>query len=283
MLARPSATAAGRIAHRASHETPNMPDPEAFYDDLAEDYHLVYADWRQSVRRQGETLDRLIRASHGGSPRSVLDGSCGIGTQAIGLALHGYDVHASDISTVAVERARREAASFEVDIAFNVTDMRSVADTILGTFDVVLTCDNSLPHLLTDADIDAALRNMRAKLAPDGLLIIGLRDYDALADDERPRLTPAQITGDPDRPVIVFQHWDWASDGSTYDLTLFLTRRDAGGWHTTARTTRYRALRRDELERMLARAELGDIRWHATEATGHHQPLVTARISRRTS
>lgn len=255
-----------------------MPDPEVFYDDLAEDYHLIYADWRQSVRRQGEVLDRLVRARHGGSPRSVLDGSCGIGTQAIGLALRGYTVHASDISAAAVARAQREAAVFEVDIAFDVADLRTMAESVPGTFDIVLSCDNSLPHLLTDADIDAALRNMRAKLAPDGLLLIGLRDYDALVA-ERPRLTPAQLTGDPDHPAITFQHWEWADDGSTYDLTLFLTRRQADGWHTTARTTRYRALRRDDLERMLARAGFDDIRWHAPDATGHHQPLVTARIS----
>jgi len=27
-----------------------MPDPASFYDDLADDYHLVYADWQRSVR-----------------------------------------------------------------------------------------------------------------------------------------------------------------------------------------------------------------------------------------
>lgn len=253
-----------------------MLDPEAFYDDLADDYHLIYANWRQSVGRQGEVLDRLIRAVDGGDARSVLDCSCGIGTQAIGLARRGYGVHASDISAAEVDRARREAASFKVDIAFEVADMRSVADTVPGAFDVVLSCDNSLPHLLTDSDILAALGSMRRKLAPGGLLLIGLRDYDALAA-ARPRLTPATLTGDPDRPAIVFQLWDWAQDGGAYDLTLFITRQMGDTWKTTARTTRYRALKRDDLTRMLAQSGYTDIRWHAPDVTGHHQPLVTAR------
>jgi SAM-dependent methyltransferase len=253
-----------------------MPDPEAFYDDLADDYHVVYSDWRQSVRRQGETLDRLVREIHGDIPRSVLDCSCGIGTQAIGLALRGHEVHASDISARAVERARREATSFGIAIAFDVADMRKVADVVPGAFDIVLSCDNSLPHLLTDAGLLLALRNMRRKLTPGGLLVIGIRDYDALAA-ERSRFTQPYFTGDPGNRAVVLQLWDWNDDGSAYDLTLFLSRERATGWETTARTTRYRALRRDELARLLARAGFGDIRWHAPGETGHHQPIVTAR------
>jgi hypothetical protein len=56
-----------------------------FYDELADDYHLIYSDWDASIRRQGDDLDALI----GQDRAAVLDCSCGIGTQAIGLALRG--------------------------------------------------------------------------------------------------------------------------------------------------------------------------------------------------
>ncbi len=69
-----------------------------FYEQLADDYHLIFADWRESVRRQGEILDRLICAAMGDQAQTVLDCACGIGTQAIGLALHGYRVHATDLA-----------------------------------------------------------------------------------------------------------------------------------------------------------------------------------------
>ncbi|MBV9279172.1 MAG: methyltransferase domain-containing protein, partial [Chloroflexi bacterium] len=83
---------------------------QQFYDELAASYHLIFADWRGgSMPRQGEALDRLIRAGLGPPPRSVLDCSCGIGTQSIGLALQGYRVRGTDLSPRAVERARREA------------------------------------------------------------------------------------------------------------------------------------------------------------------------------
>ena len=52
----------------------------------------------------------------------------------------------------------------------------------------MLTCDNALPHLLTDADLEAAARNLRAKLNPGGLLLAGIRDYDEVAAS-RPHAT----------------------------------------------------------------------------------------------
>src|SRR3712207_9386386 len=95
-----------------------------FYDRLASDYHLIFADWKQAVLRQGQILDALIRAEVSQPVQSVLDCSCGIGTQAIGLALRAYRVHATDLSPAAVERARREATSFGVEITFRSEERR---------------------------------------------------------------------------------------------------------------------------------------------------------------
>jgi hypothetical protein len=76
-----------------------MPEPDTksvgrFYDDLSAHFHLVLEDWDASVVRQGPVLDRLIAESLGPGPKRVLDADCGIGTQAIGLALRGHQVTA---------------------------------------------------------------------------------------------------------------------------------------------------------------------------------------------
>jgi hypothetical protein len=65
-------------------------EPEAFYDDLALDYHLIFADWEASIARQAEALAPLL-----GAAETVLDAACGIGTQALGLARAGFAVTAS--------------------------------------------------------------------------------------------------------------------------------------------------------------------------------------------
>ncbi|MEU2630611.1 class I SAM-dependent methyltransferase, partial [Kitasatospora sp. NPDC007106] len=68
-------------------------DPVAgFYDGLAAGYHLIYADWEAGIRRQGAALDALLTDRLGSGPADVLDCACGIGTQAIGLALRGHRV-----------------------------------------------------------------------------------------------------------------------------------------------------------------------------------------------
>ena len=59
-----------------------------FYDQMAEDYHLIYSNWEQAIHRQARALDNIIQNRFDASPESlsVLDCSCGIGTQSIGLA-----------------------------------------------------------------------------------------------------------------------------------------------------------------------------------------------------
>lgn len=84
-----------------------MPD---FYDELAPLYHLVFDNWDASMLRQGQQLSALIESEWQGR-RKILDVTCGIGTQAIGLALRGYGVTASDLSSGEIERAGMKRAA----------------------------------------------------------------------------------------------------------------------------------------------------------------------------
>jgi SAM-dependent methyltransferase len=253
-----------------------MSETQRFYDDLAADYHLNYQDWHTSVRRQGEVLDTLIRTRLPGSePLRVFDCSCGIGTQSIGLALIGHQVTGSDLSPVSIERARKEAASFGVDIDFSVADMRNLPPTIPSGFNVVISCDNSLPHLQTDAELDLALTGIASRLRPGGLLVVGIRDYDTLVRD-RPRFTPPQIVERPDHRSVLFQLWDWGEDGASYELTMFVSKQEGEGWTTDVHQVRYRVLLRHELESLARKAGFSAIEWHEPADTGHHQPLLTA-------
>jgi 2-polyprenyl-3-methyl-5-hydroxy-6-metoxy-1,4-benzoquinol methylase len=80
-----------------------------FYDRMASLYHLIFPNWEESIERQAGQLAGIIHDRWGGEARTVLDVSCGIGTQALGLARRGFTVTASDLSAGAVARARDEA------------------------------------------------------------------------------------------------------------------------------------------------------------------------------
>jgi SAM-dependent methyltransferase len=251
-------------------------DPVAqFYDALAPHYHLMFGDWKRSVHRQALVLDGLIRLRKGPPPLSVLDCSCGIGTQAIGLALRGYRVHGTDLSRLAVQRAQREASAFGAAATFAVADMRALDSQVAGAFDVVLSCDNALPHLLGDDDLRLAARGVWARLSAGGLALVSIRDYDLLLRD-RPRATMPDVHDGPDGTRVVLQVWDWEPDLPRYRVHYFILRHVEGRWETFQHTMVYRALRRDELSRILREVGFSDVRWHTPEETGYYQPIATA-------
>jgi glycine/sarcosine N-methyltransferase len=246
-----------------------------FYDGLAADYHLVYgADWDDAVQQQGAVLDRLIRDVHGAA-MDVLDCSCGIGTQAIGLALRGHRVRGSDISERSLERARLEAARQEATMSFDVADFRDLS-AVPGTFDVVISCDNAIPHLLDDADVASALRAMRSKLRRGGLLIISIRDYDKAMVERPPVAPPLLIAGPPRRLVVRLHDWD-APESRLYTVRFFFITEAGSGWTLAHHSTRYRAMTRAALARVAQEAGFDDIVWWDAEKIGFHQPVMTAR------
>ena len=153
------------------------------YDEIATVYHLVYRDWNAAIAEQAATLDAVIRTHVGPAPRAILDVSCGIGTQALGLAAIGHAVTASDLSSAAVGRARLEAARRNLTIHFTVADMRRCAEVHGSGFDVVLSADNSIPHLLSDDAIREAFGNFHQCIRPGGITILDVRDY--LTDSAR--------------------------------------------------------------------------------------------------
>src|SRR5262249_33220147 len=159
------------------------------YDEIATLYHLIYRDWNTVIAQQATALDAIIRQHVGPSPRSILDVSCGIGTQALGLAALGHAVTASDLSSAAGERASLDARHINLAIEFTVADMRRCAEVHGSGFDVVLSADNSIPHLLSDEAIREALGNFHQSIRPGGVTIIGVRDY-VMEDRSSPRLMP---------------------------------------------------------------------------------------------
>lgn len=257
-------------------DDPTARDTVRFYDDLAEHYHLIFEDWDAAVIRQGDCLDRLLRTLAGPGSKRILDATCGIGTQALGLARHGHRVTGSDLSPRAVERAGREAQRLGLEMELACADVRALGEAFDGGFDVVCALDNALPHLASDADLALAAAQMAAVARPGGWLLISLRDYDRLKE-ERSRVTPPIRIDAGEETRLVLQVWDWAADGETYRLKLVILRLRPGASETLVFPGSYRALSRDALSAALEAAGLADLRWLMPDESGFYQPLVAAR------
>ncbi len=245
------------------------------YDEIARLYHLIYLDWNGAIARQASALDAIIRQYGGRSPRSILDVSCGIGTQALGLAALGYAVTASDLSSAAVQRARREAGERNLAISFAVADMRRCAQVHGSGFDVVLSADNSIPHLLGDDAIREAFGSFHQCLRPGGITILGVRDY-LTEDRSSPGLIPYGFRSEGDDRYFVVQTRDW--DGDFYDVGMYFVREARGSTPSTvtAAMSRYYAVTIERLVSLLEESSFIEI--HRLDgAPNQRQPLLVAR------
>jgi glycine/sarcosine N-methyltransferase len=247
----------------------------AFYDDLADYYHLIFDDWNKSIERQAKVLNGLI-SKHTQQPCvDLLDCACGIGTQAIGFAQAGHRVVASDLSRAALDRARREAKQRGLDISFVLSDMTSLREIPKTDFDVVTALDNALPHL-TAIEVGDAARAIGSRLKPYGLFIASIRDYDKLIV-QRPAIQEPVFYGNANNRRIVHQVWEWIDD-KRYIVHLYITTQSGKHWVSHHFVAEYRSLLRDELASALACAGFEHVQWLMPEETGFYQPIVIARM-----
>jgi SAM-dependent methyltransferase len=188
-----------------------------FYDDLSPFYHLLYEDWDGAIGRQSAALDEIVVHRWGRSDGLMLDVAAGIGTQALGFTARGYHVLASDLSAAAVRRACRESVSRGLRLScvaadFSLLPYRSQAASLL------ISADNSLPHLLTDEDILAALREYYRCLRPGGGMLLTLRDYGPPPPTGTVETRPYGWRQWGDTQYFVSQEWRW--EGTQYELRI---------------------------------------------------------------
>ena len=246
---------------------------QTFYDNLAAQYDKLFQDWQATTREQAQLLDQIFLKQGFSRTATVLDCACGIGTQAIGLAALGYPVTASDISRSELEEAARRAAENRVTLRLERADFRALEETFSETFDILLCMDNALPHMLSPGDLASAIRSITGRMAPGGIFVASIRDYDALLQT-KPAYSPPYIHKTEAGQRVSFQTWDW--NGDAYTLTQYIL--DDGETLQASRfPCRYRAIRRCEITELLRASGCSEVTWLFPEESGFYQPIVTAK------
>ena len=224
-----------------------------FYDQLAPYYHLLYGDWGQSIVRQGDALAGLLQELGVAPGEHVLDAASGIGTQALGLLRCGYRVTASDISSGAIDRLKAELSRRGLHADARVDDLRTLSCVASESMAAVIACDNSIPHLLSDAEILEAFRSCHRCLRPGGVAAFSVRDYAAI-ERVTPDVRPYGLRHDEaGHRFLAVQAWEW--DGDQYDLRIYLTSESPDGTcRTQVLRSRYYAVTIERLSSLLAQA-----------------------------
>ena len=263
MLSRP--TRAGRPAKWNTIMT--------FYDELAAEYDGI-TDQAQRSTAAGEFVEQLTSRY---AIRSAVDVACGTGLYSLILAKLGVDTIGADISAKMLQQADKRSRHAGLDVQWLEASMQELDSHLPAKCDAVLCMGNSLPHLLDDEGLHAALGAFRRSLNPGGVLAIHLLNYERiLARQER----IVGISRHGDRQYIRF--YDFLPDRVRFNI-LWLDWRDDQCSHAL-HSTILRPYCRQELHDALARrgfadiSEYGDLRLGPFDIAASEVLVITATV-----
>jgi hypothetical protein len=117
----------------------------------------------------------------------------------------------------------------------------------------VLSCDNSITHLLTDDELHLALRQLFECTRPGGGCLLTVRDY---VREERGTglLKPYGVREERGQRYVIFQVWDFV--GQIYDMAMYFVVDDGASRQlsTHVMRTRYNAVGTDRLLSLMKEA-----------------------------
>ena len=111
--------------------------------------------------------------------KSVLDFTCGTGSQVFFLKKTGYDIAGVDFSPALLKIARNKALQKNLSINLIFGDMRS---SKIGKYDAVITIFNAIGHLSKN-DFQNTLKNIYNNLNDGGVYVFDIFNLEAMNDD----------------------------------------------------------------------------------------------------
>jgi len=242
-----------------------MDNPTDFYDALAPMFDVM-TDWDARLAAEGAFLLSVLEEA---GAKRVLDAACGSGGHALWLARQGYEVAGADVSPVMIDLAKRKAYEAGLAVTFFAADLAHLQPVNLEpatTHDAVLCLGNSLPHLLTQAALVAALRGMAGVLRSGGALVLQNLNYD-LRWRMQPRWFMAQGGVLDGQEVLVWRFADYDLPAGRIAFHIALFRKDAQNWKVEVHTTPQRPLFQADLAAALAEAGFAEARAYGRLAT----------------
>jgi len=109
--------------------------------------------------------------------RSAIDVACGTGRHAVVMSQMGIRAVGADISAAMLEKARAFTRQARVQTQWINCPMQELSQHVNENFDIVLCLGNSLPHILSQEDIDKTISGFAKVLRPGGVLFIQLLNY----------------------------------------------------------------------------------------------------------
>jgi SAM-dependent methyltransferase len=200
------------------------------YDTLAGVYDWLVTEAlltpEGNVEPFSDVLDELAPGTR------VLDCAAGTGQLAVGLALRGFDVVATDASGAMIERTRRLAAEYGAALEAEARTWEQLAGAGWdGVFDAVFCVGNALTHAAGRPARRAALRAMAGVLRGGGLLAVTSRNWQLIRDRGSRLDVGDRLVMRGGRAGLTIYHWTLAGgwdERCELDVAVALVGEDGG-------------------------------------------------------
>lgn len=201
-----------------------------------------------------------------------MDCTCGIGIQAISLALLGYNVTGTDISKRELLWEKQEANKRNVKIDFLYADCRFLENYINKKYDAIISIDSALPHLLNRQNFILAFSSIYNHLSEGGVFLSSYRDYASLLKSKPDMAYPVRFKKENDIEYTIFRRWKWENNiihsrqyviEETKNTSTLLTS-DYSQW----------AITKDELFSIAQEVGFRSIYWLEPKDSGFSQPIL---------
>ncbi len=190
----------------------------------------------------------------GDKPLTILDMGSGTGRLSLKLAARGHRVTGADPAPGMMLAAREKPGAEQV--TWVASDAANLA--LATRFDLIVMTGHVFQVFLEDAEIVAALTNLRRHLAPGGRIAFETRNPLVREwDSWTPELTREQIVVPDVGPVIVQYEVTGADDRYVH----FDTQYDFGGGDIVLAPTTLRIMDQPTLARLLGESGLTPHRW----------------------
>lgn len=131
----------------------------------------------KNSRPINQLIDRILKKYR---VESVLDLTCGTGSQVFWLAKRGYEVVGADINSKMLAVARSNGRMKKLPVKLLLGDMRTLK---VGEFDAAITIFNAVGHL-TKTDFEKAMRNIWNNLKVGGLYVFDIFNLNYLIEHD---------------------------------------------------------------------------------------------------
>lgn len=204
--------------------------------------------------------------------KSVLDIASGSGSYTLEFAGWGLRAVGIDFEEDMVKKASAKVKGL-TNVSFVTGDMRKLSFQD-KEFDAAICIGNSLPHILSDEDLKAAVTEMYRILNKEGILILQTVNYDRIL---KHKVSELPLIENNEIGLVFRRLYDFREDGLLDFNTELEIKKDAGT-KSFNNTVVLRPLTKLELEKMLEEAGFSQITVYGAFDGREHSDEAPATI-----